>query len=181
MIANMEWIFAGSALVLVSAIVIYNGFISRRNAMRNAFASVDVQLKKRWELIPNLVEAVKAFAGHERELLEAVIAARNASPGSAERFRREEEVTAGINQLFALTENYPELGSSEQFLMLQRNLTEVESQISASRRAYNSAVTDWNEGVEVFPGLLFAKVFNFERADWFEVKSSERANVEVKL
>ncbi len=177
----MQWFFVGIGLVVVISIVIYNGFISRRNAMRNAFASIDVQLKRRWDLIPNLVETVKAFAGHEREVLEAVIAARNAKPGSAARFRNEEEVTTGTNRLLALAESYPELRANDQFLMLQRNLTEVESQISASRRAYNSAVTDWNEGVEAFPGVLFAKAFNFERADWFEVRSSERANVEVQL
>ena len=177
----MHWFFIGVALVLVLLVICYNGFISRRNAMRNAFASIDVQLKKRWDLIPNLVETVKGFAQHEKEVMESVIAARNAPSGSKERFDHESKVTAGVGRLLAVAESYPDLKSNEQFLMLQRNLTEVESQISASRRAYNFAVTDWNEGVEAFPGVLFAQVFKFERADWFEAGAEERENVEVSL
>ena len=169
------------AVLLVVIVLYYNGFISRRNAMRNAFASIDVQLKKRWDLIPNLVETVKGFAKHEREVMESVIAARNAPAGSKERFDNESKVTAGVGRLLAVAESYPDLKSNEQFLLLQRNLTEVESQISASRRAYNFSVTDWNEGVEAFPGVLFARTFNFERADWFEAGAAERENVEVSL
>jgi|TARA_B110000914_G_scaffold145718_1_gene127569 LemA protein len=177
----MRWFLAGIVIVLIMVAIFYNGFISRRNAMRNAFASIDVQLKKRWNLIPNLVETVKGFATHEREVLKAVVAARSAEPGSRERFVREGEVSAGVGRLLAVAEDYPELKSSDQFLNLQRNLTEVESQISASRRAYNAAVTEWNDGVEAFPGVIFARVFDFNRADWFEVKSAERLNVEVNL
>jgi LemA protein len=173
-------LIALGVLVLV-VILYYNGFVSRRNAMRNAFASIDVQLKKRWDLIPNLVETVKGFAKHEREVMESVIAARHAPAGSKERFDCEEQIAAQAGRLLAVAESYPELKSNEQFLLLQRNLTEVESQISASRRAYNAAVTAWNEGVEAFPGVLFARVFKFERTDWFEVRSEERGNVEVSL
>lgn len=168
-------------VLLLVVVLYYNGFISRRNAMRNAFASIDVQLKKRWDLIPNLVQTVKGFAKHEKDVMESVIAARNAPSGSKERFNCEQQVAAGASRLIAVAESYPELKSNEQFLLLQRNLTEVESQISASRRAYNAAVTAWNEGVEAFPGVLFAKVFNFERADWFEAGAGERENVEVSL
>jgi len=167
------------ALVLLG--IIYNGFISRRNAMRHAFSSIDVQLKKRWDLIPNLVETVKGFAGHEREVLEEVIAARSAKPGSRESFAREENVGVGVRRLLSVAEDYPELQSSGHFLNLQRNLTEIESQLSAARRAYNAAVTKWNEGVESFPGVIVARVFGFQRADWFGVRDNERQNVEVKL
>jgi LemA protein len=167
------------ALVILG--IIYNGFISRRNAMRHAFSSIDVQLKKRWDLIPNLVETVKGFAGHEREVLEEVVAARSASPGSRESFAREENVGVGVRRLLAVAEDYPELQSSGHFLNLQRNLTEIESQLSAARRAYNAAVTSWNEGVESFPGVIVARVFGFQRADWFGVRDEERQNVEVKL
>ncbi len=177
----MEIFIGGIILALIVVVIIYNGFISRRNAMRNGFASIDVQLKKRWDLIPNLVETVKGFATHEREVLEAVVAARSAEPGSRERFAREGQVSAGVGRLLAVAESYPELKSSGQFLNLQRNLTEVESQISASRRAYNAAVTNWNDGVEAFPGVIFARIFDFKRADWFEVVASERENVEVEL
>lgn len=172
-------IFLGIAAVVV--ILYYNGFISRRNAMRNAFASIDIQLKKRWDLIPNLVQTVKGFARHEKEVLESVTAARTAPPGSRERFASEGKVSEEVGRLLAVAESYPELKSNEQFLLLQRNLTEVESQISASRRAYNAAVTEWNQGVEAFPGVIFARIFNFERADWFEAGTNERGNVEVTL
>ena len=166
---------------LVAFAIMYNGFVSRRNAMRHAFSSIDVQLKKRWELIPNLVETVKGYAKHERSVLEAVTAARNSSPGSRERFNHEGNVGSEVGRLLAVAEDYPDLKASGQFLNLQRNLTEVESQISASRRAYNAAVTEWNTSVESFPGNLFASMFNFERADWFETSVTERRNVEVNL
>ncbi|MFT7302586.1 MAG: LemA protein [Akkermansiaceae bacterium] len=177
----MRGLLTGIVILSIMVVIFYNGFISRRNAMRNAFASIDVQLKRRWDLIPNLVETVKGFASHEREVLEALVGARRAEPGSRERFSREGEVSAGLGRLLAVAEGYPELRSSEHFLILQRNLTEVESQISASRRAYNAAVTDWNNGVEGFPGVIFARVFDFQRADWFEVVAPERNNVEVNL
>ena len=169
-------------VALLIVVLMYNGFISRRNAVRHAFSSIDVQLKKRWELVPNLVETTKAFAVHEKETLEAVIEARNAKGDSKERFANEEKISRGVGRIMALAEGYPELTSSGHFLNLQRNLTEIESQISASRRAYNAAVTEWNEGVETFPGNILAGIFNFERADWFEVGSAEERNrVDVRL
>lgn len=180
----MEGLYGIGVIVLGALLVfaiMYNGFISRRNAMRHAFSSIDVQLKKRWELIPNLVETVTGYAEHERSVLEAVTAARNAAPGSRERFNGEGKVGSEVGRLLAVAEDYPDLKASGQFLNLQRNLTEVESQISASRRAYNAAVTEWNTSVESFPGNLFASVFNFELADWFETSVTERKKVEVKL
>ncbi len=150
--------------------------------MRHAFSSIDVQLKKRWDLIPNLVETTKGFASHEKETLDAVIKARNANPNSPDRFRHEGQVAQGISRLIAVAEDYPDLKSNEQFLNLQRNLTEIESQISASRRAYNASVTAWNNGVEAFPGNIFANIFNFKSAEWFEVSSDvERSNVNVSM
>ncbi|MCL4163336.1 UNVERIFIED_CONTAM: hypothetical protein GTU68_065725 [Idotea baltica] len=168
-------------LPLLIVIIMYNGFIGRRNAMRHAFSSIDVQLKKRWDLIPNLVETVKKYASHEQETMEAVVQARNARSDSKERFDSEEKISQGVGRLFAIAEDYPDLKAGDQFLNLQRNLTEVESQISASRRAYNAAVTDWNEGVEAFPGNILAGMFKFERADWFEARTEERSRVDVKL
>ena len=172
-------------LALVICAVIYNGFVSRRNSVRNAFASIDVQLKKRWDLIPNLIETVKAYASHEKEVFENVIKARQrveASPvGTRERFQSEQDLGAGVSRLMMLAEAYPDLKAGGHFLNLQRNLTEIESQLAASRRAYNSAVTDWNEGVEMFPGSLFAKVFGFETADWFETPSEQRKAHNVRL
>ena len=167
--------------LLLIVVLYYNGFISKRNAMRHAFSSIEVQLKKRWNLIPNLVETVKGYARHEKTVLESVVAARKAAPASRERFAHEGAVGSEVGRLLAVAEDYPELQASEHFLNLQRNLTEVESQISASRRAYNAAVTEWNTGVESFPGLLIARACGFRRADWFEAVANERGNVEVTL
>ncbi|MDP0491492.1 MAG: LemA family protein [Verrucomicrobiota bacterium JB023] len=174
------------AIPVLVVIAIYNGFISRRNDMRNAFASIDVQLKKRWDLIPNLVETVKGYAEHERETYEKVINARNSARDmkneSPSRFAKENEISEGVGRLLAVAESYPELRSSEHFLNLQRNLTEIESQISAARRAYNAAVKSWNNGIETFPGSFFASLWDFKRADWFEVATAEeREPVKVEM
>ena len=159
--------------------------MSRRNSVRNAFASIDVQLKKRWDLVPNLVETVKAYAEHEQEVFESVIQARHgvesSEVGTSTRFGYEQDLGAGVSRILMLAEAYPDLKASGHFLNLQRNLTEIESQLAASRRAYNAAVTEWNEGVEMFPGSVFAKVFGFEVADWFETPAEQRKTHDVRL
>jgi LemA protein len=178
-------VLAAAVLVLVVVAVMYNGFISRRNAVRNAFAGIDVQLKKRWDLVPPLVETVKGYARHERELFERVVEARKRAQGlgsgSAQRFAEEDVLGAGVGRLIALAEDYPELKASGQFFNLQRNLTEIESQLAAARRAYNAAVTEWNESVEMFPGSVFASVFNFRREEWFETPGEERRSQDVRF
>lgn len=172
-------------VILLVIVVIYNGFVSRRNAVRNAFASIDVQLKKRWDLVPNLVETVKAYAAHEKGVFESVILARQgvekSEVGTRERFSHEQDLGAGVSRLLMLAEAYPELKASGHFLNLQRNLTEIESQLAAARRAYNAAVTDWNEGVEMFPGSILAKVFGFQVADWFETPAEQRKTHDVRF
>ena len=171
--------------ILVVIAVIYNGFVSRRNAVRNAFAAIDVQLKKRWDLVPNLVETVKAYAAHEKGVFESVILARQgvekSEVGTRGRFSHEQDLGAGVSRLLMLAEDYPDLKASGHFLNLQRNLTEIESQLAAARRAYNAAVTDWNEGVEMFPGSIFAKVFGFQVADWFETPAEQRKTHDVRF
>ena len=153
--------------------------------MRNAFSSIDVQLRRRWDLIPNLVKTVKAFASHEKEVFESIIAARNSAQTlpakGSQRARQEAVISQGVDRLLAVAEGYPDLKSSEHFLNLQRNLTEVESQISASRRAYNAAVQAWNNGVESFPGSLFAGMWGFKAADWFEIQNHERSRVDIEV
>lgn len=149
--------------------------------MRHAFAAIDVQLKKRWDLIPSLVNTVKGYAQHEKELLSMVSRLRSLPRSSPDRFAAEAELSHSIGGIFALAEEYPDLKSGEQFLNLQRNLTEIESQISAARRAFNAAVTEWNEGVESFPGVLFAALFKFKTADLFEIPELERSVREVSL
>lgn len=172
-------------LPVVIIALIYNGFISRRNQMRNAFSSIDVQLKKRWNLIPNLVETVKSYAAHEKELFESVTAARSGAQSkpaeSGARFAEEEKLTASVGKMLAVAEAYPELKSGEHFLSLQRNLTEIESQISAARRSYNAAVQEWNNGVESFPSSILAGIWNFKRAEWFEARTEERNNTDVRF
>lgn len=174
-----------SICLLLIVATAYNGFISRRNAMRNAFASIDVQLRRRWDLIPNLVETVQAFAKHEKETFESIIKARKAAQSfpatSPQRAQQEKAISQGVSRINAVAEDYPELKSSAHFLNLQRNLTEIESQVSASRRAYNAAVQAWNNGVETFPGSLFASFWNFESAQWFEASTQERSRVNLDL
>ena len=153
--------------------------------VRNAFSTIDVMLKKRHELIPNLVETVKAFAAHEKDTFEKVIALRNqaVAPGIPEQERLQVEGKIGpqIGRLLAIAESYPELKSSDQFLNLQRNLTEIEEQISAARRAYNGAVLGINNAVESFPSNIIAAQFGFKRHDFFEASESSRESISVDI
>ena len=176
------------SLIVVSLLVvvgIYNGLISKRNMVRNAFSSIDVNLRKRHDLIPNLVETVKAYAAHEQQTLTAVIEARNQAAGGqlseSQRLQIESKIGSGIQRLIALSESYPDLRSNENFLNLQRNLTEIEEQISAARRAYNAAVLEINNAVETFPSNLFASAFGFTRHDFFEASAGARESIDIEL
>ncbi len=159
-------------ILLGTLIVIYNGLVGRRNQARNAFSSIDVYLRKRFDLIPELVETVKGFARHEEALLTRVTEARNrvgsGNLGEAERLRLEGELGPAVRRLLAVAEGYPELRSGEHFLNLQRNLTEIEEQISAARRAYNAAVLEINNAVGSFPSNLVASAFGFREHEFFE-------------
>ena len=173
----------GVVLPLLVLVVIYNGHVSRRNAVDYAFSSIDVQLKKRWELVPNLVETVKGYAKHESALFERVTLARqNAMTGDLQtRLMYEGQISQEIPALMAVSESYPDLKANEQFIWLQRNLTEIESQISASRRAYNAAITGYNDGVQMFPSSVVATMFGFKKREWFQIDSSERGVRNVSL
>jgi LemA protein len=167
-----------AGLFLIALIAIYNGLVGHRNQVRNAFSSIDVYLRKRFDLIPDLVETVKGFARHEEALFTRVIEARNriasGNLDDSERLRLEGEIGPAVQRLFAVAEAYPELRSGEHFLNLQRNLTEIEEQISAARRAYNAAVLEINNAVESFPSNLVANAFGFQRHDFFEAGAGER-------
>ncbi|MEO1856183.1 MAG: LemA family protein [Rubritalea sp.] len=180
---NGVLLIAVLALPLICLVILYNGHVSRRNAADYAFSSIDVQLKKRWDLIPGLVETVKGYAKHEKELFVRVTEARKQAQAAQgdERFRREGEVSQGLPQIMALAEGYPELKADRQFLSLQRNLTEVESQISAARRAYNAAITEYNDGVQMFPSSIVAGVFGFKKREWFQIESVERKVTNVSV
>ena len=173
----------GGAFITLTLIFLYNGLVAKRNMARNAFSSIDVNLRKRADLIPALVETVRGFAKHEEATFTRLIEARNqvrsGGLSEAERLRVEGEIGPGLQRLIAVAEDYPELRSSDHFLNLQRNLTEIEEQISAARRAYNAAVLDINNAVESFPTNLIAASFGFRRHDFFEAGDSARGPVSV--
>ncbi|MEC5125344.1 LemA family protein [Verrucomicrobiales bacterium BCK34] len=181
-------------LPVIFVIGLYNGLVKLRNRYKNAFAQIDVQLKRRHDLIPNLVETVKTYMEHERETLEAVITARNAAtsareganPGDAASMSNLAEAENGLGgvlgRLFALSENYPDLRSNQNMLQLQEELTSTESKVAFSRQSYNDAVMHFNNKLEMFPSNLIANMFNFVPATMFEVSDeSERESVKVKF
>jgi LemA protein len=170
------WIAFGALFLFGAAL--YNTMVRRRNRVRMAAASVDVMLKRRWDLIPNLVEAVKGYAAHERAVLEAVTAARaralSAPLSLPEKASLDRVVAPGIRTLVALAEGYPELKASEGFLRLQGALNEAEEQVAAARRAYNAAVTSFNDGCGTFPLRLAAAAMGLEPMELFEAAPPER-------
>jgi LemA protein len=177
-------------LVVVLAIIgfvvvgMYNGLVGLRNKIENAFAQIDVQLKRRHDLIPNLVETVKGYATHEKETFERVIAARNAAvnaTGPAAQAGAENVLTGALKSLIAVAEAYPELRASEQFADLQRQLAETEDRIAYSRGYYNDIVRTYNTKVETFPSSIVANAFKFSKRQYFEADETSRANVEVKF
>jgi len=152
----------------------FNGLVNARNQVRLAFSTIDVQLKKRYDLVPNLVETVKGYAAHEKDALETVTRARNhaAVPGAG--WHAQEDLQHAVGALIARAEAYPDLKASDHFLMLQRNLAECEAQIAAARRSYSASLMDYNNGVEMFPSSLVAGVFSFKRMPEFEIAVAER-------
>ncbi len=154
------------------AISVYNGLISMRQRVNQAFADVDVQLKQRHDLIPNLVETVKGYAAHERGTLEEVVKARNAAmtaQGPAQQAAAENMLTGALRQLFALSESYPDLKASTNFQQLQAELTDLENKIAAARRFFNNAVQEYNTGIQRFPAALFASSFGFAPKEFFDL------------
>ena len=168
------------AAILVTIIVIYNGLVASRQRCNQAFADIDVQLKQRRNLIPNLVETVKGYASHEKETLDAVIAARQAAQsasGVADTAAAETALSGALGRLFALAEAYPDLKANTNFLQLQQELSSIEDKLAAARRFYNSAVSDYNTAREQFPGSLIAGPFNFGPREFFDVGETERASL----
>ncbi|MDD4583864.1 MAG: LemA family protein [Eubacteriales bacterium] len=172
-------------LLTIWVIAAYNGFIKLRNMVEEAFATMDVYLKKRYDLIPNLVETVKGYASHEASTLEKVIQARNmaASAGSMEeKIKGENMLTGALRNLFALAEAYPDLKANTNFLDLQGQLQRMEDEIANSRKYYNAIVKEYNTKTEMFPSNIIAGIFRFVRKPLFEVSDeTERERVEVKF
>jgi len=168
------WIILGLvALLLIALVFLYNRLVTLRNRVENAWAQVDVQLKRRYDLIPNLVETVKGYAAHERETFEAVTAARTRAQqaqGPAEQGAAEGILGQALGRLFAVAEAYPELQADENFRQLQTELSETENRVAVSRQVYNDTVLTYNNTVQTFPGLVLAGPFGFSIREFFEVE-----------
>jgi LemA protein len=172
-------VLAMIVVAVVWAIGVYNGLISMRQRVNQAFADVDVQLRQRHDLIPNLVETVKGYAAHERGTLEDVVKARNAAmtaQGPEQQAAAENMLSGALRQLFALSERYPDLKASANFQQLQAELADLENKIAAARRFYNNAVQEYNTGIQRFPAALFAASFGFAQKNFFDL-GEERATV----
>lgn len=171
-------------ILIIWFIASYNGFIRLRNRVEEAFSTMDVYLKKRYDLIPNLVETVKGYAKHERETLEKVIAARNMAAGAKtmdERIEGENMLTGTLKSLFAVTEAYPDLKANVNFMELQGKLSSLEDDIASSRKYYNALVRDYNIKREAFPSNIIAGIYKFEKKQLFEIAETQRENVKVQF
>ena len=178
-------ILGGVVLIGLFAVGIYNGLVTLRNRYKNAFAQIDVQLKRRYDLIPNLVETAKGYLKHESQTLEAVVAARNsasnagakaaANPGDPDAMRAlsgaESGLTASLGRLFAVAEAYPDLKANQNMMQLSEELTSTENKVSFARQAYNDAVMAYNTKREVFPSNIVAGMFNFAAAELFQIEN----------
>ena len=179
------WIVLGVVVVLVLWIImIYNQLVAMRQRVGQSFSDIDVQLKQRLDLIPNLVEVVKGYAAHERGTLEAVIQARNAAisargqgTGSEQQIAAENQLSGALRQLFALSEAYPDLKANQNFQQLQGEISDIENKIAAARRFFNNSVQEYNTGIQQFPAALFASIFGFHQQPFFDL-GEQRAQVE---
>jgi LemA protein len=173
------WVIVGIVVILlITFVATYNGLVRLRNQVKNAWAQIDVQLKRRHDLIPNLVETVRGYMKHERETLEAVTKARNlavkaASAGAAKRGEAETELSSALGRLLAVVERYPTLKANENFLALQEELTSTENKISFSRQYYNDSVFKYNNQTQMFPSNVVAGMAGFKAGEFFEVKVAE--------
>ncbi|HEX7096985.1 MAG TPA: LemA family protein [Acidimicrobiales bacterium] len=171
-------------LLAIYVIVQYNGLVRLKNRVDAAWAQIDVQLKRRYDLIPNLVETVKGYAAHERETLDAVITARNAAvsaTGPAEQAQTDNVLTGALRNLFALSEAYPDLKANQNFLALQEELTGTEGRIAYARQYYNDSVLSYNTKLETFPANVLANMMKFTPREYFEADDPSRGNVSVQL
>ncbi|WP_281951745.1 LemA family protein [Nitrosophilus kaiyonis] len=171
-------------IVLLLFILMYNFLVSRKNQVENIFASVDALLKKRYDLIPNLVASVKEYMKHEKDILEEITKLRsqalNPYISDEEKIDIDKKMSKLLNSILVTVENYPQLKANQNILHLQHTLNEIEEQISAARRAYNQAVTDYNNAIEMFPTNILAKYMGYKRKKVFEISENERENIDVK-
>ncbi|MBI2589505.1 LemA family protein [Candidatus Berkelbacteria bacterium] len=179
------WILGGIVvLALLWLVAAYNGLITLRNRVDEAWSDIDVQLKRRYDLIPNLVETVKAYAKHEKQLFTDVTKARTEAMKAgnlADKATKENQLSETLKSIFAVSENYPDLKASENFLSLQSELTDTEDKIEAARRFYNGNVRDFNTQLQVFPTNMFATQLNFKDREFFQAAQGEKEPVKVKF
>ena len=182
------WILAGIGVVLVILVIwvisSYNKLVQLRNKAEDQWSQVDVQLKKRFDLIPNIVETVKGYAGHEKDTLQSVVEARNSALSAATpdaEMHANQTLSGALTKLFALSEAYPELKADRQFVELQKNLREVEDKIAYARQFYNDSVLTYKNATETFPTNLVAKMFGFCAPQFFEASDEEKSNVKVEF
>ncbi len=181
------WTYIIIAVIIVIAVILfvtYNSFVRLNNKVKEAFSTMDVYLKKRWDLIPNIVETVKGYASHEKETLKEVIELRNNTYDNMsidEKLKTNEQLSKSINKIMALAESYPNLKASESFRDLSKQLVKVEDEIANSRKYYNGTIRIYNNKVEMFPSNIIAKIFGYKTKSMFEANETERKNVEVRL
>lgn len=171
--------------IIIVVAIIYNSFVYKNNVVKNVFSTIDVLLKKRYDLIPNLVSTVKGYAKHEETVFTRIAELRNQAidinATDDQKIAIDGEVLGQMQRLLAVVENYPELKADKNYLNLQMTLTEIEDQISAARRAYNAAVTEFNNACEMFPTNIFAGMFGFNNKKLFQIVQAEKANVNLGI
>lgn len=182
----MAWIIviAVVAVLAIGLIVLYNSLVRARNKVDNSWKQIDIQLKRRYDLIPNLVEMVKDYMSYEQEVLENVTKARAAAmsaQGPREQGQAENFLSETLKSLFAVAENYPDLKANQNFLELQRELTDTEDKIAYSRQFYNTNVSSYNQKIQVFPAVMIAGMFGFTQEEFFEAEEEARGDVEVSF
>lgn len=181
----MIYIIVGIIVLLaIYFIATYNSLVTLRNKVKDQWSQIEVLLKRRYDLIPNLVETVKGYTKHEKDTLKEVIDARNSALSAKtpeDEIKASNSVTNALNHLFALSESYPELKANENFLDLQKNLKETEDKITYARQFYNDAVLSYKNKIEMFPSSLVASIFGFKAEEFFEAKEEEKENVKVKF
>jgi len=183
----MKYFLIALGVLIIWAVYVYNKFISLRNRVEEAWADIEVQLKRRYDLIPNLVNSVKGYATHESNVFENVTKARtaamNAGGATEAHAQAENMLTSALKSVFAIAEAYPDLKANQNFLALQQELADTENKIQAARRFYNTNVRDLNTGVESFPGNIVAGMFSFNKKEFFDLADNEAAQnpVEVKF
>lgn len=168
-------------ILLIIVLVLYNQLVRAENKVKQAKSGIDVYLNQRFDLIPNLVECVKAYSKHEKDLFEEIANLRNIYSTNRGDLKNAENLNNKINQIIAVAENYPELKASEQYLNLQKNLSKIESQLQAARRIYNNEVTNYNNKINMIPSNVVAMIFGFKEANLFEIEEFKRENVSIKI